>query len=176
MDMKRNMEAGFTLIELLIVVAIISIIAAIAVPGLLRARMTGNETSAIGSLKALTSGEVAYSASCGNNSYAVTFPALAATAAGANDGFISEDLAVAAPVKSGYAFTLAAGAGAAAGIADCHGVATQSTYLATGLPVTVNSTGVRGFATSEGNTIWQDTTGIAPTQPFAAAGNVSAIQ
>ena len=144
MRTKKN-QKGFSLIELLIVVAIILIIAAIAIPNLLRSRMAANEASAVGSLRTLNTAAVQY-----NTTYGIGFPAAltdlgpAATATSTAADLI--DSVLASGTKSGYTFTWSGGG---------------DTYNITGAPTTVGTTGQRTFYTDQSGVIRGDATGTA---------------
>ena len=131
-------QKGFSLIELLIVVAIILIIAAIAIPNLLRARMAANEASAVASLRTMNTALITYNSTYGQ--YPSSLTSMADVAAGTTPTSTSADLldpvlSAATPQKSGYNFVYAA--------------PTNVIYTIRGNPVSANQTGIRYFFTDQ---------------------------
>ena len=156
---KQN---GFSLIELLIVVAIILIIAAIAIPNLLRARIAANEASSVASIRTINTAEVTYLTAYPTSGYSVTLAALGPAALGACAtptsinacllDFTLSQASTIAKAKSGYFFGIANGTPA---------TVPPTSYVAGAAPAAFNSTGVRGFCSVEDGVV-RATPGAAP--------------
>jgi prepilin-type N-terminal cleavage/methylation domain-containing protein len=142
--MKRP-EKGFSLIELLIVVAIILIIAAIAIPNLLRARMQANEASAAASIHAVNTAEISYSSIYPTIGFSAALAHLGdggtTPCAGTATASCFIDSTLAGGTKSGYLFTY---------VPDLSATPTQR-YTVNADPVTRGISGQRSFYSSEGN-------------------------
>jgi prepilin-type N-terminal cleavage/methylation domain-containing protein len=154
---------GFSLIELLIVVAIILIIAAIAIPNLMRSRIAANQASAVGSLRMLNTCEISY-ASTFTLGYSANLQSLGPTAAGANPtstaaGLI--DSVLMSGAKSGYSFTYSPG------VSDSTG--RVMAYTITGVPISSN-TGTNYYFTDNSGVIRQNSTTTAASTDSPIGG------
>ena len=151
----RKRQKGFSLIELLIVVAIILIIAAIAIPNLLRSKIAANQASAVGSLRTLNTACIAFSTSYGQFPAALTNlgPVGSGTASSTSADLI--DSVLSAGQKSGYTFTFTAG------------TANQS-YSITAVPITAATTGQNMYYTDQSGVIRYNAGGTACTSADSA--------
>ena len=131
------MKKGFTLIELMIVVAIIAIIAAIAIPSLLTAKISGQEAAVIASMRTISSTQEQYRARYG------TYANLTQLSAAS---FV--DPVLGSGQKSGYTVAI---------------TATTNTWYCTAIPNVFNQTGVRGFYVDQSGVLRYTTNGAAPT-------------
>jgi prepilin-type N-terminal cleavage/methylation domain-containing protein len=169
-------DGGFTLIELLIVVAMIAVLATIAFPILLRARISSNEGVAIASLRTIHSAQAAYASTCGAGGYAQTLDDLSKNPPASPVGFIQDPYVVNGVTQNGYVASVMAANGAATMLPagnTCNGSAADSVtgFVAERHPASIAETGVRSFAISTEGTMFVRNDGV--TIDNALSGTIS---
>jgi type II secretory pathway pseudopilin PulG len=174
-ERQDRTETGFTLLELCIAIAIMMILAAMAIPGVNRARTAANEGAAIGSLRTINESQYAFVASCGSGFYAPSLTVLGTPLLfGIPEGFIATDLANDPSTKSDYTLTLTPGAVAPAAPASCNGVAAGSlvwSYYVGADPIPGG--GIRFFGMNQGGTIYTAPAQLPVTQSGQPAGSTA---
>ena len=143
-------QKGFSLIELLIVVAIILIIAAIAIPNLLRSRMAANEASAVGSLRTLNTACVTYSTTYNSQGYPASLSAMGPATSATSTSADLVDSVLAGGTKSGYTFVFTG-----------DGNVPSTGYHIAANPVSRGTSGQRGFYTDQSGVIRANSTTTA---------------
>jgi type IV pilus assembly protein PilA len=150
MGRHPSSQRGFTLIELLIVVAVISIIAAIAIPALLRARIAANEAAAIGDIRTLVSAEAAYNVANGgyydSNLRCLTAPVGCIPDYPPNGPIFLDSQLTSLVVKHGYSRSYAGGERPAGLNTVISSDSSVTSYVYWATPASPGQTGLRGFA------------------------------
>jgi type IV pilus assembly protein PilA len=161
---------GFSLIELLVVVAIILIIAAIAIPHLLNARMAANGAAAAESIRTITTASMAYSSTWGNGyppSLAALGGPVGALTPSCNQALLLDTIISSAPYqKAGYTYAYTPIGVAVPPPAGCAQAGT-SAYLVTATPTNYQLSGVDSYCSDEPGTIHFDPSGATPASPNA---------
>lgn len=170
--MPFRRPGGFTLVELLIVIAVISILFAIAAPWVLNARRSAREAAAIAALTAINDAQSAYRAQCGGGGYAASLPVLGQPHPRTGAAFLSPDLTSGAEVvKSGYLVRMY-GTAPPEPRKDCNGVDTVDAYVATADPAQPGQTGARFFGTNTSRVIYEHNETLVGRMPGAGAPDV----
>lgn len=168
----RRRQGGFTLIDMLFVIALIGLISALAVPGLMRARGAAQASSAVATLQVINSGQLSFAVSCSSGFYAAELPTLGIGPPGSNEAYLAPELSSDYTfIKSGYLFSMA-GSVVPGAPPTCNGLGvgqTSAGYAAVADTLDPGAAAPRYFGTNTDAVIYESGASLAMSMPEAGA-------